>query len=281
MKALTRPGGPLPINVNIQRHLSDPRVLGMLSRHLGADDRARKLVLRVAREAHANPEIEKCHPVSIAAAVLAIAEEKLELGTEVYLIPRWDKRIGTKALYAQTSYLGEMARVRRATQGRAVVRCAIIRQGDEFSVEPHADYPITHRVAWELDLQLGQGEVREPVGAWAAIIEDGRWNAPAVMTKQQLLDHRDQYTVKNKAGEIPRDNIWNTDPEAAYLKTVIRRSSKLVGRGGLLSEIEDRQETLEDQIIEAYQPPPPAQNGPEAAHAALEVAERVLGTDEG
>lgn len=273
-----------PIDMNVQRSLSDPKIVQMMARHLGGEQHARKLALRVAHEAFVRPEITECDPVSVVSAVLTVAAEKLELGTEVYLIPRYDRRIGRKALTAQTSYKGELARVRRATGGAAIVRAAIVRAGDDFTWEPSDDRPIFHRVNHDLDFALGLGEIRDPVAAWAYIAEPEkngvmRVHNPVVMSKTQLEAHRDQYVQKTKNGEIARDSIWNTDPDSAWLKTVVRKAAQLVGRGGLLHDLEDIQEPIEDQVVEALQPEPRPDHGPEAAHAAIDVAETILGTE--
>lgn len=257
----------LPINANVQRNLSDRRVVSMLTRHMGSETKARQLILRVARLAHVNQSIARCHPLSVASAVLTVAEEQLELGKEIYLIPYKDR------LEAQTSYLGELARIRRATNGKALPRCAIIREGDDFSFEPSDDRPIQHRVATELDFE--SNDVRRAIGAWAVVVENGQWHSPVLMTRPQLEAHRDQYS---RIGQRA-DSIWQTNPDAAWLKTVVRRSAKLVGRGGLIDETEERQQELEAELVEELQPEPKPRHGPDAASDAVEVAEEVLGVE--
>lgn len=269
-----------PIDSNVRTLLGQEKIAAMLVRQLGKEEEARRLVLKVARLAFEDTQFARCHPVSIAGAVLAVAESRLELGTEVYLVPRWSKKYRSLALAAQTSYLGELARIRRATAGKVVPRVGIVREGDDFEYFPHEDKPIRHRVNLEAEEALAEGEERNVRGAWAVLIEDGVWHNPVYMTKREIDEHRDRYVEKTKDGKIPSNSLWNTAPEEAWKKTVIRKASKYVGRGGLLHEMEESQEPHEERLVEDLQPPARPDNGPEAAYAAVDVAEKILGTTE-
>ncbi|NJN63834.1 MAG: recombinase RecT [Acidobacteria bacterium] len=207
-------------------------------------------------------QIARCDPLSIASAVLTVARSGLSLGSEIYLIPYKGR------LTAQTGYLGEVRRIRESTGGRAIVRCAIIRAGDDFENDFAADIPIRHRRNLEADFQRG-AEAREKVGAWACVIESGRWHTPAIMSRAELEQHAEQYS------KAPAHlSIWKKDPDSAWLKTVIRRAAKLV-RGDLVRDEDEDQKAAELELNERLSRPARPPHGPEAAYEAVAVATAV------
>lgn len=266
-----------PVDEDILAVLQESKIGELIRRCAVSPERADRLTMQLSQIALQNRAVRECAPFSIASAVMTLAAEDLELGEEVYVIPRWDARVGSKVLTVQTSYKGEIARIRRATKGKVTLRCAIIREGDTFKYSPHLDQPIVHEVDVMADFALEVGEIRNPIGAWAAVLEEGRWHQPTVMGRAELIGHRDQYVQKDrKTGKIASDSIWLTDPDSAWLKTVIRKAAALVGRGGALAELEDEQDRHAQVVVEKLQPAPVRPHGPEAAHAALEVGEKAL-----
>lgn len=268
-----------PVDLSVQRLLTSELMRRMLARHLGDETEAKKLAIRVAQAARMTPQLAQCTPLSIASAVLTIATERLDLGKEVYLIPRRQRIRGSEppafelVLHAQTSYHGELARVRRATGGKVVVRSAIIHADDDFRFEPSAPLPITH-VSKKIG---GESNPDSPwLGAWAYLLEGSNIHTPVVMSKAEIEAHRDQYVQRNQRGEIPGDSIWRTAPAAAWLKTVVRKAAATVGRGGLLFDLDEIQGPIEDSLNQELTPPERTAHGIEGTEAAIEAAEHVL-----
>lgn len=193
---------------------------------------------RIAINAVTNtPELAKCSPQSLIAALLKSAECGLEPNTalgEAYLIPYAGK------VQFQISYQGLISLAYRANEGLQVeARC--VHENDTFEYEFGFDPKLKHVPAME-----ERGEI-----AWvyAVVRIGGRVAAFEVMSKADINAHRRKYS---KARTSPWDTAW----EEMAKKTVLKKALKYVPKSvEMANSIAADEHPLDiDLNSEAFQP---------------------------
>lgn len=173
-------------------------------------------VIRVAITAvQRTPALLECSPLSICGAVMQAAELGLELSGvlgQAYLIPRNNKHTQQKEANFQIGYRGLIALAHRS--GRVSSFAArIVYPTDEFKFSYGTNPHIEH---------VPSGDEGEWTYVYAVLIEKDGGKDFEVMSRRQVLAHRDRYALKPKYGEW----VWDTALDEMAKKTVIRKLSK-------------------------------------------------------
>lgn len=197
--------------------------------------------LRVAMNAIAkNPDLQKCSASSLYGAIMQSAQFGLEIGlmNQAHLVPFWNSDKKCFEAQFQIGYLGlrDMAEWYGDVQdGDAQV----VYEKDEFDYELGDTTSIRHKP------HKGQSRGEQVYYyAWAKP-KHGKIKV-AVMSRQEVEEHRDKFVRKTKAGEF--SPMWTKTFDAAAIKTVIRKCYKLVARSPQLREAIALDEMQEVQI---------------------------------
>jgi len=122
----------------------------------------------------------------------------------------------------------------------------------------------------------GPGKDNPPILAYCyALWRDGSTTAVEFMTAQEAIDIRDRYSKAFAWAEEPhygkpakRDSFWHTDPDRAWMKSVLRRAMHHIPKSAALIELilaDDAAESRQGGVPVAWQPPPMPQGGPAVA----------------
>lgn len=178
-------------------------------------------MIRVTLNAlESTPELLACTPTSLYRCVMEASTYGWEIGgplAEAYIVPFKDQAT------LIPGYRGLLNLVTRTGTVKEVIR-QVVKEGDTFLIDPING--ITH--------QFGADR-----GEWTHVYvcakyHDASLSQPFVMTKQEVLNHRDRYAKGAKRGDSP----WQTEEIKMALKTVIRQfitggyvqtSSEIVG----------------------------------------------------
>lgn len=184
-----------------------------------------------------SPELQRCTPESLYACALYAAQLGLEPGllNQAHLIPYWNSATKRYEAHFQLGYMGLRTLAERygdITDGDA----QIVREADEFRYQLGTEPAITHVPAMVQD----RGAITH-VYAWAKS-RTGQLHL-AVMTRQEIEQHRDKYVRRLPNGAFPPS--WVESFEAMALKTVMIRCYKFLARTPELREaiaLEERDE---------------------------------------
>lgn len=189
----------------------------------------------------------------------------LEPGTEqFYLTPRKSKAHNWKFIIKGiVGYQGIVELIYRAGAVSSVI-VETVRAGDVFQYVPGRDERPVHEIDW-----FG-GDRGELVGVYAyAVMKDGATSKVVVLNRQQVMDAKAK--SDSASGNGADYSPWNTNEEAMWLKTAVRRLSKWVP-----TSAEYMREQLRAQAVVAAEltgPTPAADLPPMPQPTALDDAD--------
>lgn len=143
----------------------------------------------------------------------------LEPGTEqFYLTPRKSKAHDyRKIIKGIVGYQGIVELIYRAGAVSSVI-VETVRQRDAFRYTPGRDERPIHEIDWF------SGDRGDLVGVYAyAVMKDGATSKVVVLNRSQVMDAKDK-----SDGKDSQYSPWNTNEEAMWLKTAVRRLAKWV-----------------------------------------------------
>ena len=190
----------------------------LLPSHLNPDQWMRLAVGAIRGNKHLE-QAAKNDPGVFLRELKTAARLGLEPGTEqFYLTPRKSKAHGGKTIVKGiVGYQGIVELIYRAGAVSSVV-VESVRANDTFRYVIGRDERPVHEIDW-----FG-GDRGELVGVYAyAVMKDGATSKVVVLNRQQVM------AAKAKSDGRNSDySPWNTDEEAMWLKTAIRRLAKWV-----------------------------------------------------
>lgn len=199
-------------------------ILQSLPKNIKADRFLRVCLNAIGR----NPDLQKCSATSLYAGIMQSAQFGLEIGlmNQAHLVPYWNSEKRCFEAQFQIGYLGLRDLAERygdVTDGDAQA----VREKDFFDYG-QGDTPfLSHKPSKDQD----RGEIVH-FYAWAKP-KDGALKV-AVMSREEVEQHRDRFVRKNKDGKF--GPAWTVTFEAMGVKTVIRRCYKLLARSPELRE---------------------------------------------
>lgn len=196
-----------------------PAIEAALPRNVDVD-RFSRIVLTTIRT---NPQLARCEPMSVLAAVMQAAQLGLEPGSglgEAYIIP-----YKAEATF-QIGYRG-VAKLAHNSGDVSMVEARAVFTGDSFEVQLGTDPFIKHVPAMS-GTERTFDNLTHVYCVWT--MKDGTklfdW-----MPKDEVEKHRDRYSkgLKKRDGS-PSDSPWNDNLGAVEMakKTVVIRSGKMV-----------------------------------------------------
>lgn len=201
-----------------------------LPRHLTAERMIRVALTAVSR----SPLLQKCDPRTIAGCLVQSSLLGLEcdgaLG-EGYLIPFWNskangKRGGYECQFVP-GYQGLIKLVRNTDQ-LVMIDAQPVYENDHFEYEYGLDPKLVHRVPKPTkpgDKGVMRGEL---VAYWAGATLKGGGKQFAVMTMEELEEHRDRYSKGAYDRNDKLTGAWRDSPDWMYRKTVLKQLVKLL-----------------------------------------------------
>ena len=185
--------------------------------------------LRVCLNAiNRNPDLQKCTAMSLYAGIMQSAQFGLEIGlmNQAHLVPYWNSDKKCFEAQFQIGYLG--LRDLGERYGDVVDGDAQAVYEKDFFDYGQGDSPyIQHKPSKDQN----RGEIVH-FYCWAQP-KDGKIKV-AVLSKQEVEEHRDRFVRKNDKGQF--GPAWTKTFEAMGLKTVIRRCYKFLARSPELRE---------------------------------------------
>lgn len=143
----------------------------------------------------------------------------LEPGTEqFYLTPRKSKAHGGRQIVKGiVGYQGIVELIYRAGAASSVI-VETVRQRDGFTYVPGRDAKPVHEIDWF------SGDRGDLVGVYAyAVMKDGAVSKVVVLNQQQVMEAKAKSDGRNS-----QYSPWQTNEEAMWLKTAVRRLAKWV-----------------------------------------------------
>ena len=181
----------------------------VLPRHLNPS-KFLHLALSLARR---NPKILQADIVTVASALMTCAELGLEPDVRglVYLVPYYNKKMGTYDLQVIIGYKGFIDLARRSGQ-LSTIYAQIVYENDKFKLQ----YGTSPKIEHEPSPPDKRGEIK---GVYAvSVMKDGSYQFD-FMWKDEIE------AIRKKA---KTDNIWEEYWNEMAKKTVIRRLAKLL-----------------------------------------------------
>ena len=187
-------------------------ILSALPKHLDPERMFRVYLTAI----NTSPMILECEPISIVGAVMRAAAFGLSLETvtgEAFIIPRRSKNLGNR--HAANFQIGYKGLRKLALQGDPELR-------DVFAYAVFESDMFEYSLGIEPTIQLhkpGPGVARgKLVNAYAVSVWKDSYRRFEVID-QAAIDHAKKY-----AGGLDKpDSPWNTNPEAMWRKTAMRR----------------------------------------------------------
>ena len=224
-----KPVGTLATVYNLLTTHKD-QIAAALPLHMTAERMIRIAYSAVSR----SPEIAKCTPISIAAAVVQASVLGLEPNTvmgEAYLVPFWNWKVKANEVQLIPGYMG-LLKLARQSGEVSMFDSQIVYSNDEFDF--HKGSEIWWRHKWNRTGPRG-----EPQGVWAGYSLRDKTTNFEYWTIEQIEDHRDRYSkgaYKQAQGKFVLDQegkkilvgAWADSPEWMWKKTVIRQTVKLM-----------------------------------------------------
>ena len=179
-----------------------------------------RMVRMILTEMRANPKLAQCSIQSVMGGVMVAAPMGLEFGPGGYcwLIPRWSGKKGCNEAAFQMGYKGLLNLAWRSDKLSSLI-CEVVYEHDTFSYSLGIPPVLTHIPA---DTDRG-----EWTHVYAALkVKGGEWLAPKVMSKSEIIDHRDQYS-ESYASALKYNNTrspWHTNEIQMAQKTVLMRA---------------------------------------------------------
>jgi len=167
----------------------------------------------VQTELRKNPKLMECTPQSFLGAVLTAAQLGLEFGPlqQAYLVPYGPE------IQLIIGYRGWLALMNRSAEILSVSARTVF-ANDLFEYEYGLDERLVHRPA--------EGERGDPVAYYAVIRKTNGGRSFAVMTREEVMKHRDRYG--KKGGKLSGPWADKDQEEAMCWKTVFLRAKTWV-----------------------------------------------------
>jgi recombination protein RecT len=174
---------------------------------------AARYVRIVQTELRKNPNLMKCSPQSFLGAVLTAAQLGLEFGPlqQAYLVP-----YGTE-IQLIIGYRGWLTLMNRSAEILSVSARTVFAK-DTFSYEYGLDENLIHKPA--------SGDRGAPVAYYAVIRKTNGGRSFAVMTREEMIKHRDRYG--KKGGRLTGPWADKDQEEAMCWKTAFLRAKTWV-----------------------------------------------------
>lgn len=218
--------------IQLRDHLFSPTVVQKIKSALPRHMSEEHLLRVVMNTAMRNPRILECSIESVLMSVMQCATLGLEpiLG-RAYLVPyNNSKQIGgrwTKVMECQMQpgYVGLIDLARRS--GKVVsVFGAVVHDNDHFVFQLGSDRKLEHR-------PILRGPAGDAIGAYAFWEMSDGGSHMDFMPLEEIYKRRArsqawQYAVANPQNKSAQDCPWVQWPEEMMIKTVIKRSSKMV-----------------------------------------------------
>lgn len=196
------------IEVKALLHKMQGEMARCLPKHL-TPDRMTRIALTQLRT---TPKLQECSPQSFIAAIMQASQLGLEPGVlgSCYLIPFWNKRLGTYECTFMPGYRGFLDLARRSGQIESLVARAVY-ENDEFTYEFGLKDNIIHKPT--------MGEKGDLICVYAvAILKDGGHQFD-VMSKKEVDKIRDTSQSKE-------NGPWVANYDEMAKKTIVRRLFK-------------------------------------------------------
>jgi recombination protein RecT len=194
--------------------LFDPRnkaqLMAALPKHMSAE-RMTRLALTEFRK---NPELSRCDPLSVFAALIQCSQLGLEPGTglgECYLIPYRNNKSGTYECQMIPGYRGLIKLVLQTGKVTKLVARAV-HEGDDFDYAFGLQERLDH-----VPSQGGRGQLTH---VYAVATLEGGEHHFEVMTRAEV----EGVAARSRSG----NPVWKSDFEEMAKKTVIRRIFKVL-----------------------------------------------------
>jgi len=188
-----------------------------LPRNIGYTNMA-SIAMNILR---ADPNLQKCTPISFICAVLQSAQLQLEPNTPLghcYIIPYWNSKIKRYEAQWQIGYKGILEMGYR-TNEIIEIDAEKVFAGDQFDWQLGTDKFISHKPVeanWKYDEKTGQPIVTH----YYAIFKTTRGVTKFVVwTKEQIIKHMNRFSPAAKKDAF---SPWRTTPDLMAQKTTLR-----------------------------------------------------------
>lgn len=192
-------------------------------------DRFARIAMTAVRN---NPALQKCNPASFLAALMHSAQLGLEPNTplgQAYLIP-----YGNEVQF-QIGYPGLLTLAYRTGEYKQIYAMQVY-AGDEFEYEFGLEPKLVHKPSGT--------PTGEPPHYYAVYrLVNGGYGF-AVMSRQEVEQHRDRFSPSAKRGKSP----WVTDFDAMALKTVLKKALKYAPKSVEFASAISSDETIKTDI---------------------------------
>ena len=182
-------------------------------------------------EIRKNPRLLEADRTTLIAAMMQAAQLGLTPGIDGYLIPRYSNKTKVVEVSFQTGYKG-VVKLMRNSGDIEKVTTAVVREGDEFSVDLGSDPKVTHR----LDMRSTEDRPWTHVYAIVWFARTGEWDVE-VMDRAQVIKVRDK--VKD----------WSAGPWADHEEEMARKTVLVRGAKRWPMSDEDRRALDADDIV--------------------------------
>lgn len=207
-----------------------PQIAEILPETASNEDR----MCKVAYMAIAKSEqLLECSQASIAAAVLQACELGLELNGpmgQAYLIPFKGEAV------LCPGYLGLVTLAYRSGAVKDV-SMEVVGANDLFDVDLGTSRRVIHKPKL--------GDRGKPIAVYCTVVLQDDYHHFAVMSIDEAMDHGKKYAKAFGSAK----SIWQTDPIAACLKTVVRKALKLCPKA-VENELLVRAATIQENVME-------------------------------
>lgn len=193
----------------------ESEIVKALPQHIDAKRMSRMIITEVRKI----PDLAICDRASFFAAMIQCARLGLEPGAGlgyIYLIPRWNNKIGMKEVQIIIGYQGMIDLVERS--GRVTIDAQVVYAKDQFRYKLGLKPELEHVPYWGID---DPGDV---VGCYAvATYQDGRTKF-RVLTRYQIEKAK---AASDNGGE-GKHSPWQSEYGEMARKTAIRRLFKVL-----------------------------------------------------
>ena len=211
------------------------------------------------------PALAECTPSSFLGAMMTSAQLGLEVNTplgQAYLIPRNNRRAGTKECQFQIGYKGLIDLAYRSGQV-STIGAYTVYQNDRFRYSLGLNPELVHEPTMQ--------DRGDPVAFYAVVrLKDGGYNF-AVMSVEDVRKHAAKYSESYKGGY---SSPWATNFEEMAMKTVLKRALKYAPMATDFVRAMSTDETVKTEIAEDMTVVPPTVSA-EAAITDPETGEVV------
>ena len=211
------------------------RMEGAIKRALPKQISAERFTRIALTAVRTNPKLQACTQTSFLAALMQSAQLGLEPNTplgQAYLIP-----YGNEAQF-QVGYPGLLTLAYRTGEYQSIYAHPVY-ENDEFEYEYGLEQKLVHIPADDPE--------GEPVKYYAVYRLVNGGFGYAVMSRQQIIKHRDKFSPSAKRGG---NSPWNSDFDSMALKTVLKKALKYAPKSVEFAAALSADETVKTDIAE-------------------------------